>query len=421
MTGDNSRQPADLLDQAVGELRAAALPPGPSAELVASTTRALHQAPSTPEPNPRLSRRKLMFRIARRGSIAAAALVLLALGAFFMLHRKATSADVEVEGTAFHIQGPFTHRDLTVFLLCSDRQDKRDFLTLDDGLKEGLVSITEQEHERVGALVIENQSDRPLYLQEGERLSGGKQDRTIISSLVIPPKSGKTSVPTFCVEHNRWVEGAKGKEFGFTVNPALAPKGVRGAAKVEGSQDRVWGCVAAQKVSAEKKLQCPNTNSSVNEMLDAPQVQAISEEYASALESALDRPENRNAIGMAIVFNGQIEEADIYPNRALFRKLYPRLIRAYAVQAALLKDQVKTTEPVTVAAVVQLLQGGQAGEAKSQKEKTLDAYNDVEVCERGNSLFQCTTRFNGESVHWQVMKKNRESGTAVAEVLGTDW
>jgi hypothetical protein len=360
----------------------------------------------------------MMFRIARRGSIAVAAVVLVALGLFFGLHRQTVSADVEVEGTAYHIHGPFTHQDLAVFLFCSDRQDDRNFLTLDDGLTQGLVTITEQEHERVGALWIENQSDRPLYLQEGERLSGGKQDRTIISSLVIPPKSGKTSVPTFCVEHSRWVEGNKGREFGFTVNPALAPKGVRGAAKVEGSQERVWGCVEKQKDSAHTKLQCPNTNSSVNEMLDAPQVQAISEEYASALGRALDRAENRDAVGMAIVFNGQIEEVNLYPNRALFRKLYPRLIRAYAVQAALLKDQAKATEPVTDAAVVQFLQ---SGDARSEKQKTLDAHNDVQVSDLGDNKFQCTTHYNGQSVHWQVMKKNREGGTAGADVLGSDW
>src|SRR5262249_58968283 len=139
-------------------------------------------------------------------------------------------------------------------------------------------------------------------------------------------------------------------------------------AKVEGSQDRVWGCVAAQKESAKNKLQCPNTNSSVNEMLDAPQVQSISEEYANALGRALNRPENRDAVGMAIVFNGQIEEVNLYPNRALFRKLFPRLIRAYAVQAALLKDEAKGGEPVTDAAVAQFLQ---ARDARSQKQNTL--------------------------------------------------
>jgi hypothetical protein len=286
------------------------------------------------------------------------------------------------------------------------------------GRGEGLVTITEQEEERVGALWIDNKSDRPLYLQEGERLIGGKQDRTIISSLVIPPKSGKTSVPTFCVERSRWVEGNKGRQFGFSVNPALAPKGVRGAAKVEGSQTHVWGCVAAQKVSANKTLQCPNTNSSVKEMLDAPQVQTLSEEYAVALGRALDRAENGDAVGMAIVFNGQIEEVNLYPNRALFRKLFPRLVRAYAVQAALLKDQAKGGQPMTAEAVAQFLQ---ARDAKAQKKNSLDEHNDVQVNELGDSRFQCTTRYNGRSIHWQLMAKNREGGTAGAEVLGSDW
>jgi hypothetical protein len=418
MTEPNSRQPADLLEQAVAALRTTPIPAGPSAELIASTTQALQQAGGAPEEGRLPSRRNLMFRMARFGSIAAAASVLLVLGLFFVLPGKKASAEVEVDGIAYRIQGPFTHQDLTVFLLCSNRQDEHDFLTLDEGLKEGLVTITEQEHERVGALWIENQSDRPLYLQEGERLIGGKQDRTIISSLVIPPTSGKTSVPTFCVERSRWVEGQKGREFGFSVNPALAPKGVRGAAKVEGSQERVWGCVAAQKVSAHSKLKCPNTNSSVNEMLDAPQVQTLSEEYATALGQALDRPENHDAVGMAIVWGGHIEEVNLYPNRALFHKLFPRLIRAYAVQAALLKDQTKGEKPVTALALAQFLQ---MRDARSQKKNALDAHNDVQVNELGDSRFQCTTRYNGQSIHWQLMAKNREKNTAGAEVLGSDW
>jgi len=190
MTEPNSRQSPDLFEQAVAALRTTPVPAGPPDELVAATTRALQEAGAAPERDRHLSRRNRMFRIARLCSLAAAAGVLLALGIFLALPGKKASAEVQVDGTAYSIQGPFTHQDLTVFLLCSDRQDGHDFLTLDEGLKDGLVTITEQEQERVGALWIDNQSDRPLYLQEGERLIGGKQDRTIISSLVIPPKSG---------------------------------------------------------------------------------------------------------------------------------------------------------------------------------------------------------------------------------------
>src|SRR5262245_47188798 len=135
MTEHNSWHPADPLDQAVAALRSAPVPAGPSAELVASTTRALQQARPAPELSRGPSRRNLMFRIARLGSLAVAATVLLALAVFFGLGRKAASADVEVDGTAYHIHGPFTHQDLAVFLLCSGRQDDRDFLTLNDGLR----------------------------------------------------------------------------------------------------------------------------------------------------------------------------------------------------------------------------------------------------------------------------------------------
>ncbi|HEX5270304.1 MAG TPA: DUF6569 family protein, partial [Gemmataceae bacterium] len=422
-------RPADLLDQAVAALLNTPAPAGPPADLVDSTTRALRQDECAPGQGPPKPRKKVMLRVAPVCSFAAAAL--LAVGVFFALRGPAPSPAgpsagpapdappvAQVDGTDYRIQGPVTHQDLTVFLLCTDRQDASDFLTLDAGLKEGLVTITEQEHERVGALWIDNTSDRPLYLQEGERLIGGKQDRTIISSLVIPPKSGRTAVPTFCVEHSRWVEGNKGKQFGFSVNPALAPKGVRGAAKVEGSQSRVWGCVAAQKASAEKTLRCPNTNSSVNEMLDSPQVQVISEEYAADLTRALDRAENADAVGMAIVFNGQVEEVNVYPSRALFRKLFPRLIRAYAVQAALLKDQHDGREALTAADVARFLQ---VGDARSEKKNTLDAHNDVQVSELGDHCFQCTTRYDGRPIHWQLMSKNREGNTSGAAVLGSDW
>jgi hypothetical protein len=421
MTEPNSQPSADRLDRAVAALRDAPLPAGPSPQLVAATTDALESAIKASPIHTLPPRRTLMFHLVRQGAIAAvAAGLLLAVCFFFSPERQAaaSAAEVKLDGTTYQIHGPYSHEDLAVFLVCSDRKDEHDFLTLDEGLKEGLVKITEQEQERVGALWVDNQSDRPLYLQEGERLQGGKQDRTIVSSLVIPPKSGRTAVPTLCVERSRWVEGKKGRAFGFTVDPALAPKGVRGAAKVEGSQERVWGCVQAQKLSAAKKLNCPNTSSSVNEMLDSAQVRRIAEEYANALEKALDASGRRDVVGMAVVLNGQIEEVNIYPGRGLFRKLYPRLIRAYALQAALLKDQARATEPVTVAAVIDLLQ---TSGTRSKREKNLDARNAVRVSELDGNLFQCTTCYNGKPVHWQMMKKNRKGGGESCAILGSDW
>src|SRR5262245_18260613 len=251
---------------------------------------------------------------------------------------EADSSDVDLDGARHQVSGPYRHENLTVFLVHSKDQDKRDFLTLDEGLKDGVVKITEMDQEAVRELQLDNQSDRPLYLQEGERLYGGKQDRIIALSLVVPPKSGKVGVPTFCIEQSRWQEGDKGRTFGFTVNPALAPKGVRGAAKFEGNQSGVWNCVSVQKKSASAKSLAKYTNASANESLESPQLRKISDEYAEQLDDVVGK--HSDAVGVVIVVNGLFEEADVYPNHALLRKLYPRLVRSYAFQGALLGEVV---------------------------------------------------------------------------------
>src|SRR5438093_7460880 len=100
------------------------------------------------------------------------------------------SSEVVLNGARLSVSGPYRHENMALFLVHAENQDERDFLTLDEGLRKGLVKVTELEQERVGELHVDNQSDRPLYLQEGERLYGGKQDRTIAVSMVLPPKSG---------------------------------------------------------------------------------------------------------------------------------------------------------------------------------------------------------------------------------------
>src|SRR5438034_7264189 len=63
-------------------------------------------------------------------------------------------ADVELNGAAYHISGPYSHANVAVFLLHAADQDDRDFLTLDEGLKADLVKVSEKDQERVNELLI---------------------------------------------------------------------------------------------------------------------------------------------------------------------------------------------------------------------------------------------------------------------------
>ena len=190
--------------------------------------------------------------------------VLLCVGvALFAALRPAAAAEkkkpdpFQVKGLDVRVSGPYAHGNLAVFLLHGKDQDTHDYLTLDQGLKAKTVEVSEKKQERVGELQIENKSDRYLFLQEGDRLQGGKQDRIIVTSLVVPPKSGKMTVPAFCVEQSRWRAGAAGGKFGNVSNTVLAPQAVRAASKLTpggGGQGAVWREVGKDKGKAARVL-----------------------------------------------------------------------------------------------------------------------------------------------------------------------
>jgi hypothetical protein len=242
-----------------------------------------------------------------------------------------------------------------------------------------------------------------------------------MASLVVPPRSGPVPLPTCCIEQSRWSKGDRGRQFAFVTNPALAPKAVRGAAKVEASQQGVWESVRAQKKTAKLMFMASNTNSSINETFDAPPVKKLSDEAARALGEALAR--HPDAVGVVVVVNGQFEEANIYPNHGVLKKLFPRLIQSYAVQAAMLKDQAKGQALPSREEIARLL--ADSGE-KSRKTRAINARNEGEVRELDGDRFACSTSYDGQVIHWQMLKKVGASGPIAQQearraALGADW
>jgi hypothetical protein len=310
-------------------------------------------------------------------------------------------AGAEQDPGSYEITGPYAHQNLSVFLIHSPSQDDREFITLDQGLKEGWVKVTEKQQEQVGQLQIENQSDYPLFLQEGDRLQGGKQDRIIIASLVVPPQSGQMTVPTFCIEQRRWQEGTQGVFFAGTANTALAPKATRAAAKFDNNQQKVWQSVREQKLATVAASLAGSSNSSLNEALDSPQVKKISDEFAQALQDVLQ--EHEDAVGVAIVVNGNIEEVNVYPNHALLSRLYPRLLQSYALQATLEKEKAKDAKPVATADIAKFMS---QDKAKSKREQTINADNHAYMAVDFDGNEAATTFYKGAAVHRQVMAKS---------------
>ena len=307
-------------------------------------------------------------------------------------------ATVENGGSKLRITGPYAHENLAVYLLHSDSVDNSDFITLDEGLKDGSVTVTEKGEGEVNELLLENKSPKALFVQEGDRVKGGKQDRIVGLSFVVPANSGQRPIPSFCVEQGRWSgQGMAGADFGSGAKD-LAPRGVRAAAKADKDQSEVWQQVAENKRQAEGQLGAENTNSSLNETMDSAKAKKAIEPYEKWLSAVLvGKPD---AVGVAFALNGRIEEVNIYPGRKLLAKLYPRLLGSYALAAALEKTAAPAPAAADVAAFMQ------ESREKSKRTEQL-AENSVTVRDLEANV-QCVTEYQGKSVHSQWMRRDEK-------------
>src|SRR5262245_48887610 len=95
------------------------------------------------------------------------------------------------DGTA--IGAPVSHSNLTVLpLIASAATPGGDYLVLDEGMDKGLVKIQERTGGgSVNELVVDNRSDKPLFVMSGEVILGGQQDRIIGKDTIIPPRQHK--------------------------------------------------------------------------------------------------------------------------------------------------------------------------------------------------------------------------------------
>ena len=59
----------------------------------------------------------------------------------------------------------------------------------------------------VNQLTVENSSaTETVFIQAGDIVKGGKQDRVLTVDMILPPKSGAIPISSFCVEQNRWAK-----------------------------------------------------------------------------------------------------------------------------------------------------------------------------------------------------------------------
>lgn len=285
----------------------------------------------------------------------------------------------------FTISGPYSHENLAVFLIHDrDRRSGKDLLTLQEAMEQKKVVVHETGD--VNSLAIENVSGEEVYVQSGDIVKGGKQDRVFANDLVLAPKSGKVPIASFCVEQGRWTaRGAEAVESFSLSSSRLATKELKLAAGYSKNQGQVWREVArTQGKLAEalgESVQPAASASSLQLTLENDRVRETTEAYVKALAAIIEG--KADAVGMAFAVNGELNSADVYARASLFRKLFPKLLEASAVEAVANRGEGEAAKAPDGSAVRAWLTEASRGKATEKQVSdrvrvlTLEAEEDV--------------------------------------------
>ncbi len=268
----------------------------------------------------------------------------------------------------FQLSGPFNHENLAIFLIHGpDKLKDKKFLTLQEALEQKKVVVHETSN--VNQLTIENLSaNEEIFIQSGEIVKGGKQDRLLSIDLIVSAHSGKVPISSFCVEHGRWVKRGNEETDKFSSSADIAAsKELRLASKYKKAQGEVWKEVSEVQGKLSKNTMAPVAGaaspSSLQLTLENKKVEEAIEGY---LKKLADLPKDKkDAIGYVMAINGKMVCADMYASRELFLKLWPKMAKACAVEAFSELEKGKTFKPATTESAQAFLAESEKGKAKN--------------------------------------------------------
>lgn len=314
-------------------------------------------------------------------------------------------AAAQPSAKTYRISGPYTHDNLSIFLIHAKSSGSANYLTLREALDQGKVVV--HETGSVNELAIENLSSQDVYIQSGDIVKGGKQDRVFPEDTVLMPHSGKVPIPSFCVEHGRWTRrGAEASDRFTSSNQVLAMKPLKMAARKPGAQAEVWNEVEhaqrrlAQSVGVAGAF-APASPTSMQLTLENKQVTQATGAYVDQLSSIVNG--KADVVGYAFAVDGAVNSADIYRSNDLFRGMWPKLLKAAAVEAVAERRSGTKFAAPTAADIRTVLSEAENGRQTLQS--TGGRAQIVRKDSAKTALFDTRDSRSGESIHKNYVVK----------------
>ncbi len=228
-------------------------------------------------------------------------------------------------------EGPQTFENMAVFPLLSPLDGGPDYLTLKEALERELLTVTEvSAGGSVPELNVANAADLAVLLLDGEELAGAKQNRVLNTSILLKEKA-ELVIPVSCTERGRWSYVSKAFRDSDTVmSPKLRSEKAKTVAislsatgEFRADQGQVWDGIKEM----EHKTQVSSRTGAMKAVYEAKARDL--DEYLKAFSRV---PEQK---GVLVYINGAPVGFDFLSKAGAFERLFPKLIKSYAMEAIL--------------------------------------------------------------------------------------
>ncbi len=227
---------------------------------------------------------------------------------------------------------PFFIKNLLLYPVYFENENKFNFLSLDEGLNNKMVKIEEINGGKINEVIFKNLSDQKIFAIDGEEIIGALQNRIINTAFLAGEKS-EFLLPVTCVEERRW-SGDKNflpGEASFVTIRSLLCKTVNRSLyekkRFEANQTLIW-----EKV--RETLKTLKVNSKTLSMHDT---------YNKCKDEIEKYIEGLDFDG----FNGFISFAgkdflcfDFFYSKNLLNKYKVKILKGYAIDALLRRNEV---------------------------------------------------------------------------------
>ncbi len=263
------------------------------------------------------------------------------------------------------VSAPVTYENLAVYFVRGNGSGGAAPLTLDQAVTSGQAKVRWRDG---NPITVENLSDLGVFVPFGTLLKGGLQDQVTSASLFLPPHSGPIPLATFCVDPFRSTARDQEDPNTLAVTGQMFPGHLAKLAMLVSAPDSnvvrrlrqsaVWWNIDTTRSDISRNLgvaiepphdyhwattdlqdQIFNVvlgartqpwTTSLPLALENTSLIGARQSYVDALAAAAD---SNDIVGAVFAINGNVAGAEVYQSHTLFAAMWPKLLRANAVEA----------------------------------------------------------------------------------------